>query len=84
MKQQNIDHVNSCAVYVGSWAHNRTRVGHGVVDPTTHTRVPTRPRPHIYDARVDMIYILLFHQNYDLAYQDFLVSDCLTPCLDGL
>ena len=29
------------------------------------------PRPHIYDARVDMIYILLFHQNYDLAYQDF-------------
>ena len=35
-------------------------------------------------ARVDMIYILLSHQNYYLAYKDFLVLDYLTPYLDGL
>ena len=36
------------------------------------------------DARVDTIYILLFHQKYYPAYQDFLVSDCLRPYLDEL
>jgi hypothetical protein len=35
-------------------------------------------------ARVDTICILLFHQNYYLACQDFLVSDYFRPCLDGL
>ena len=39
--------------------------------PTTHARTSMHPQPHIYGARVDMICILLFHQNYDLAYQDF-------------
>jgi hypothetical protein len=30
-------------------------------------------------ARVETICILLFHQYYFLAYQDFLVSDFLCP-----
>ena len=39
--------------------------------PMTHTHAAAHLRPYIYGARVDTIYILLFHQNYDLAYQDF-------------
>ena len=35
-------------------------------------------------TRVDTIYIMLFNQKYYSAYQDFLVSDCLRPYLDGL
>ena len=35
-------------------------------------------------ARVDTICILLFHQYFYLAYQDFYVPDYLRPCLDEL